>query len=243
MVRTKDHANSAFAGAKKTHKGYSYVKKTMHGLAMLCALGSLIASAVAAHKAHNMRGGDDDDDDDDGGHYKFARNLSIAGAVWSGVTLLQQGGSSGSQWKHAKKLQKLRKLKRNNDESQHGLNAPSMGVGAVNLGHGEDRRRRLIDMALQALVVVFGIIVLALWANPLMKRTYRDAAYISSMKAWGILGWIALALLILLLLLALAMFFKKRRNTVDDTAYGNQPYDNQAYNNQTYNNQPQMTTV
>lgn len=243
MVRTKAHANSAFVGAKKTHKAYSYMQKTMHGLAILCAIGSLIASAICAHKAHNLKGGDDDDDDDDGGHYKMARNVSIAGAVWSGLTILQQGGQGGDQWKHATKVAKLRKLRRNNDDQQ-GLNAG----GAVDHGYAENRRRQLIHIAIQAAVIIFGIVVLAIWANPLMKRTYRDAAFISSLKAWGILGWIALGLIILGLLLALLMLFKMKRNTVDNTAYGNPAYGNEAYpttgaNQAAYGTQPQMTTV
>lgn len=229
MVRTKDHASSAVSGAKKTHKGYKYLQKTMHVLAMLSALGALIASAIAAHKAHNLRDrGGDGDDDDDGGHYKMARNVSIAAAVWSGIALLHQGGSGGAQWRHAKKLQKARKLRRGGDddyEGERGLNGGHMGVGAVNTGHGasENRRRRMIDIALQALVVVFGVVVLAIWARPLMRRTYRDAGFRSALKAWGILGWIALALLILLLLAAIAMLLMRKNNNMHDTdaTYGN----------------------
>lgn len=224
MVRTKAHANSALSGAKKTHKGYNYVQKTMHGLATLCAIGSLIASAICAHKAHKYRG-DDDDDDDDGGHYKMARNVSIAAAVWSGLTILQQGGQGGDQWKHATKVAKLRKLRRNNNEDQRGLNAG----GATDYGYAENRRRQLIHLAIQAAVIIFGIVVLAIWANPLMKRTYRNASFISSLKAWGILGWIALGLLILGLLIALLMLFTKKRHTVDNAGYDNAAYGDTAY--------------
>lgn len=257
MVRTKAHANSALSGAKKTHKGYNYVQKTMHGLATLCAIGSLIASAICAHKAHKYGGDDDDDDNDnDGGHSKMVRNVSIAAAVWSGLTILQQGGQGGDQWKHATKLAKLRKLKRNNNSDQQGLNSG----GGADYGYAENRRRQLIHIAIQAAVIIFGIVVLAIWANPLMKRTYNNAAFVSSMKAWGILGWIALGLLILGLLIALLMVFTKKHNSVDNAGYGNAAYGNTTYGNEpyaanganqtayganpaAYSAQPQMTSV
>lgn len=225
MVRTKDHAHSAYAGAKKTYTLYRYVHRLMHGLALLCALGALIASAVAAHKANDLRKGDGDadsdeiggDNDGDVGHYKTARDTSIAGAVWSALTLLQQSGSGLLRWKHVKKLQKLRRRKEVDSKETESLKAPHTAAGEVDLPPEEARRRMLIDIAIQSVVIVFGVFVLAIWANPLMQRTYKDAAFVSSLKAWGILGWIALALLIVLLLFTVVRLCMRRRSAVDET--------------------------